>query len=239
MNIIANLRNRQFVSEGEGKPVPSEGAGRYFCLLGMHFWKLVQLNLLLIAFSLPIFTFPAALCGVNRVCVKLIREGNVFLWDEFITEFKASFVKSLWLGIIFAILLFGGYYLLSLGISNAQSIWSVVFIAFGLTVFVFSLALSSYVFVLVPMLPLGNKALLKNARSLIMLKPLRALCVIAFELAMAIVAAALFPISFFLLATCWPMLIQYTVCFLVNTPVQQFIIAPYEAEIAKKEKNPS
>ena len=235
MGILNILINRHYYGTGTGFPVPKSGARRYFCLLGMHFWKLIELNLIFIAFSLPVITLPAALCGLNRALVKLIREGNVFLWDEFFTEFKSSFLKSLSLGLLFALLTFTGYYFISLGVTNAQSIYGIAFFAIGLTVFLSSVVWGCYVFVLIPMLSLKNGAILRNALSLIMLKPLRAICVPVPALIMAFVVCLLFPISALLLILCGFSLVQYTVCFLVNTPVQKHIIAPYEAAQAKKE----
>ena len=237
MGILSNYLTKQYTAEGTGKPVPKAGIGRYFSLLAMHFWKLVSLNFIFIVFSLPVVTLPAALCGANRVLIKLIREGNVFLWDEFFTEFKASFLKSLPLGLLFGFLLFLGYYFLSLGLTNAQSIYSIAFFSLGLTVILTALIWASYVFVLVPMLALKNRDLLRNALALITLKPLRAICIVAVELVMAFIAYLLFPISLILLVLCWFSFAQYTVCFIANTPVQEHIIAPYEAAQAKKESN--
>lgn len=81
--------------EGAGLPMPEGGIRRYALLLTTHFWKLIGLNLLFVLFSLPIITMPAALCGMNRVCMLLIRNGHCFLWQDFIEEFKRSFVRSI------------------------------------------------------------------------------------------------------------------------------------------------
>lgn len=238
MSVLENITNRLSYKEGTGKPVPSQGAGRYFSLLGMHFWKLVGINLLFIVFSIPIVTIPAALCGVNRVCVKLIREGNVFLWEEFFEEFKASFKKSLILGLLFIFLLFAGYYLMSLGITNvALPIWSMIFWVLGILAAATGLCWGAYAFVLTPLLELKNKELLKNAFSLVMLEPARALGVAAAILIMSFLAAIFYPISIFLLVFCWFSLTQYTVCFLVNTTVQEHIIGPYEAAANERDEN--
>lgn len=225
-----NHMNTKSSSDGTGKAVPEGGIGRYLCLLGLHFWKFVQLNLLFVAFSIPIVTIPAALCGVNRVCIKLIREGNVFLWEEFFGEFKASFKKSLILGLLFDFLLFAGYYLMSLGVTNAAlPLWSMAFWVLGILAAATGLCWGAYAFALTPLLELKNKELLKDAFSLVMVKPGRALGVAGVTLGMAFFAAIFYPISLILLVLCWFTLTQYTVCFLVNTMAQEYIIGPYEA----------
>jgi len=65
--------------EGAGLPLPEGGFWRYAVILATNFWKLVGLNLFFVAFSLPVITMPAALCGLNRVCMLLIRNGYCFL----------------------------------------------------------------------------------------------------------------------------------------------------------------
>jgi uncharacterized membrane protein YesL len=62
-------------------------------------WKLVALNLMFLAFSIPVVTMPASLCGMNRVLIKLWREGNCFLWSDFWDEFKANILKPCRLGL--------------------------------------------------------------------------------------------------------------------------------------------
>ena len=71
MSLFGKRQNR----EGAGLPLPEGGFRRYAAVLGTNFWKLVRLNLIFILFSLPVVTIPAALCGVNRVCMLLIRNG--------------------------------------------------------------------------------------------------------------------------------------------------------------------
>jgi len=234
----SNHIGTQSSRNGTGKPVPGGGIGRYFCLLGLHFWKFVGLNLLFVAFSIPIVTMPAALCGVNRMCFKLIREGNVFLWEEFIIEFKTSFKKSLVLGLLFAFLLFVGYYLMSLGLTNtALPLWSLAFWALGILGTAAALSWGAYAFALTPVLALKTKDILKDAFSLVVIKPGRALATVAVSLFMILFAYVLYPISLFLLALCWFALTQYTICFLVNTTAQEYIIGPYEAAANKRSEN--
>ena len=98
------LFGRRGDREGAGLPLPEGGIRRYGVLLATHFWKLVELNLLFILFSIPIVTLPAALCGVNRVCVLLIRNGYCFVWGDFWEEFRRSFRRSLFPALLFALL---------------------------------------------------------------------------------------------------------------------------------------
>lgn len=210
---------------------PKTGFPRFFYLLRTHFWKFAELNLIFLVCSIPVITIPAALCGVNRVCLKLIREGNVFLWEEFRGEFRASFVRSLAPGALFGALLFAGYYCMSLGLTNAAlPLWSLLFWVLGIAAGVLGLGWGAYCFVLMPLLSQGNRALMKNALLLCLLQPGRALAVCAVAALAAAAAAVFFPVSTVLLLFGWGALAQYGVCFLVNGPAERYIIGPYEAK---------
>ena len=126
MDNLGNLAKKRWEKEGNDSPVPQRGAKRYFFLLGTHFWKLVAGNLLFLVFSIPVVTMPASLAALNRVCVKLVRDGNCLLWQEFWAEWKQGFVSSLLLGLPYGIGIAAGYYLVSLGLSNVQSIYGVL-----------------------------------------------------------------------------------------------------------------
>ena len=214
---------------------PQSGIGLYFYVLVTHFWKFVTLNLLLVAFALPVVTLPAAICAVNRVCVLLIREGNCFLWDDFFKEFRSSFRKSLPMGLLFGVGIAAGYYLVSLGLSNGQSIFGMLFLATGLFLSIGTALLGSWAFVLLAMLPLRCADVLKNARALTGLEGKRDIAILATHAAVLAFTLMLLPFSLIPLPLFLLSLAQYTVCFLVNTAVQQRVIAPFEAAQKAKE----
>ena len=190
------LFGRRGDREGAGLPLPEGGIRRYGVLLATHFWKLVELNLLFILFSIPIVTLPAALCGVNRVCVLLIRNGYCFVWGDFWEEFRRSFRRSLLPALLFALLLFVGYYAMSLGLSNAGlPDWSVLFWAVGIAASAAGICWGGYFFVLVALLDQKNKVVLKNARLLCMVNPFKAFVVLAAVAVMVFLLAALMPLG--------------------------------------------
>jgi uncharacterized membrane protein YesL len=209
------------------KPVPTGGIRRYFFLLYTHFWKLVALNLIFLLFSLPLITLPAALCGMNRVWVKLIGEGNSFLWQDFFGEFKSSFVKSLPLGLLFGGGLFVAWYLLSLSFTNGQTVFGMLFAAIGLFVLLLSLLMGGWAFVLVAMLPLRNRDILKNARALAVLSRSRSAGLILTALMLGFFTVVLLPLSLIPLFLLSVSLAQYTICFLVYDAVDEHILKPY------------
>lgn len=224
------------MKEGNDRPVPQSGIARYWFLLMTHFWKLIAANLLFVIFSLPVITLPAALTALNRVCVKLVREGNCLLWPEFRDELRASLGSSLLLGLPYAALLAVSYYLLSLGISNASSVFGMLFSALGLCALFICVIFESWAFVLKAILALPNRDIRKNARVLAMLEIRRTLAALGIEALLLFLVFALFPYSLALLALLIPALGQFTIVSLLNSRIQERVIDPFVAKQAEAER---
>lgn len=218
------------MKEGPGRPDPEMGPRRFFSFLWTNIWKLVGANLLFTAFSLPVVTIPAALCALNRVCVLLYREGHCFLWMDFRQEFRRSFFKSLAPGLLFALMLLGGYYFMSLGAGNAAlPLWSMLFWLVGMLLTAGGLCWGTYYFVLAAMLDLKPRTLMKNAGLLCMARPGRAGLLLVFEVGTGLLAAALMPIFLAALLLIWFSLAQYCLCYWVYDLADELILQPYEA----------
>jgi hypothetical protein len=189
---------------------------------------MILLNLIFIAFSIPVVTLPAALCGMNRVWVNLVRDGNCFLWLDFIGEFKSSFKKSLPLGLLFGGGLFVSWYILSLSVTNGDTVFGVFFGAIGIFAALFTTLMGGWTFALVAMLPLKNRDLLKNARILALLSVWRSIGVVAAVVLLGVFTFFLFPYALVPVVFLLVSLVQYTICFLVYEPVMERIVRPYE-----------
>ncbi len=226
MNLTEKLTGR--AARESGHPVPARGVRRYLYLLCTNFWKLIGLNLLFLLFSLPIVTLPAALCALNRVAVKLVRDGYCLLWLEFRDEFKCEFFKSLPIGALSLALFGAAYYLLSLSLSNPASVYGMLFGVLGLTVLLLCTALSAYAFLMLPMLALQNRDILSNAYRLALLGGWRTLAALGVCFSTAALLASLFPVGLALLALFAFSFTQFTLCALLNPVIQRYVIAPYE-----------
>jgi len=228
MNITEMIKRKRFEpGKGVTELPPEKGLKGFLFLLSAHLWKLVTLNLLFLAFSIPVVTMPAAFCGMNRVLIKLIRDGNCFLWAEFIKEFKANLFKSLPFGILSAFLLFDAYYLLSLSISVSDGFdlfWGTLgFICLG-----FEILFSGYVYVFLPTLSLANRYIAKNAFIFMITEWKANILILGCVLFMLLVSLAFFPCMLFFLVFITISLTQMVVCTAVNEPLQRRIIGPYE-----------
>lgn len=213
---------------GVAEPPPQGGWRRFFFVLGTHFWKLISLNLLFLAFSIPLITIPAALCGMNRVHITLYRNGNCFVWTEFYKEFRANLWKALPLGIFGGIGLFASYYFLSYGTSITSDGVEVLSTALGILLLAFTVLFTQYAFVFLATLNLKLGQIARNALIFTMSEWRANGIILTSVIVTVLVLASLFPYTLVLLFFVSFSLQQLVICAAVNTPLQKRIIGPYE-----------
>lgn len=222
--------SNRFQREGAGRPAPSTGWPRAGVMAMTHFWKLVAVNLLFVVFSLPVFTLPAALTALNRVCVIIYKEGNIFLFTEFWKEFKRSFWRTMLPALGFGVLLFGGYFFMSLANGNLQlGFVAVVFFALGMLMVAVAVLVGEYFFVVIAVLDISVVNGLKNAFLLSISKPVYSIGTLLLVAFLAVALAALMPlIGSVLLVLIWVSLTQYPICFMVYDITEDLVLIPYE-----------
>jgi len=220
--------------EGSGLPAPREGVRRYFYLLWNHFWTFIGVNLMFVAFSLPVVTLPAALCAMDRVFIKLVRDGYALVWLEFRDEFKAELPQSLPLGALFGGVLFLAYYLLSLGVSYPASLFGLLFLALGIFLSVLGLGLGAYTFLMRAMFPIRNRDVLHNAAALMSRPAGRGWAAAGIPLLMIVLVMIGAPVTLVLLPLLLVSLTQYTLCFVLNDPIQELVVSPWEKSQEKE-----
>lgn len=210
-------------------PVPDSGVKLFLFLLRNHFWKMANATLLCILFALPIITAPASFAALNRVYVKLIRDGNCFLWEEFKKEFTSSFSKALFAGLLLVATLFFCYYCLSMCISNQNTIYGIFYGMLGALTLQFAAPFFCYVFVMFPMLDLPLGTILGNAWRLVFAASGRSLAILGICALCAFLGFVLFPLSLFAAVFGGLALAQFALCFLAYGAVWSHVIV-HEAD---------
>lgn len=230
-----SILRRRFEKEGAGTPAPSVGAAGFFYQIGAFFWRFVTANVLFLLASVPIVTMPVALSALNRVCIKLYRDRNVLVWEEFRDEFKGSFKKGLLMGLFFGVGMFFAYYLLSLGKTNWENPFGVLFVAAGVVVLTGLALWAAYAFVLLASLDLEQvRDILHNAWVLMFLGRKHTLGIFGVLLLVGLFTWLFFPFTLLPLLFCGIALMQYTICMLVNEPMQTHILTPYAMQQEEK-----
>ena len=229
MGILEQIGKKRFApGKGVTELPPQKGARRFFFLLTTHFWRLIRLNMLFVLFCLPVVTIPAALCGMNRVIVTLVRDGNCFLWSEFSKEFKANFLKSIPFGLLFAFLTLDAYFFFDAASAAGDPGMNILAGAAGCVFLGFAVLFGSYVFVLLPTLALRNRYIARNAFILMLTEWRTSLLILACTFIIAFITAALFPFTIILVVLILFSLVQLVICTAINEPLQRRIIGPFE-----------
>lgn len=98
MNWIYNIYFREGPGIPKDMPKP-EGLRLLAVVLGREWWGLLKLNLLFIAFSLPIVTLPAAWYATVSISVMMIEDRNVYLWRDFWSAFRSHLLFTTGFGL--------------------------------------------------------------------------------------------------------------------------------------------
>ena len=230
MKLLGNYWQR----EGKGTTAPASGWPRAGAMALTHFWKLIAANILFVIFSLPVITLPAALTALDRVCVIIFRDGNIFLWHEFRKEFCRSFTRTLLPGSCFALLLFGGYFFMSMGNGNpGLGVITLLFWSIGILMTMTALLVGEIFFIMISVLEIRNTDALKNAVILSMAKPGYSLAILLIIVLLLTSAAALMPVlGSVLLFFIWIVLAQYPICYMVYDLIDRMILTPFEEQQA-------
>ena len=212
---------RQSAPVEDAAPPPEKGVARFFFLLTTHLSKLFILNMLFLVFCLPVITIPAAVAGMSRVCMLLVRNGVSFVWTDFITEVKASFLKSIPVFISCAAFI-GLAYFCFISSRNSGEL-SFFLISISVFLFIMGLLIGCYAFAMLSMCSLRIRDILKNAFLLFFLEPKADLALVLF---VGVIAAAfiwLLPYTI-PLALIFFALLSLISSIIVNEPLKRRII---------------
>ena len=93
-----------YFGEGPGidKNAPRpEGLRLLGAVLVREWWELLKLNLLFVAFALPLVTIPAAWFAAVSISVTMIEDRNVWLLRDFWAAFRSRFALTTLVGMAF------------------------------------------------------------------------------------------------------------------------------------------
>lgn len=151
--------------KGVDKGAPEKKRFFYFFeLFGRKFWKLIQLNLIFLLFSIPIVTIGPAYVAMCKVMKDMVNERGIFLFSDFFEAFKKNFKQSIifWIIDLFIIVVFSVCIPFYYNMTNDNMFGWVLFGLSMCLMFVWFL-MNCYMFVMMPILDMKLKPMLKNA----------------------------------------------------------------------------
>jgi len=211
---------------------------QYFEIFFGKFWKLVILNLLYVAFCIPIVTIGPATAAMFYVLRNYNQRRHVFLPSDFIDSFKKNFKQGfvVWLLDLAAILLLAYNYFFWTGDVGLPSL--LTDIAFAVLVFisVILLFMNYYIFTLISSFYMTLKQVIKNSFIFAVIGLWRNLFI---TLILAVIGLLCF--TFYGIATILALIIlfsftAFTVSFLIYPVIKRYLIDPVLEEEEKKRR---
>ncbi|HIZ56921.1 MAG TPA: YesL family protein [Firmicutes bacterium] len=208
----------------------------FFDIYFRKFWKLVLLNLLYIAFCIPIVTIGPATAGFTYVLRNYAREEHAFLFSDFIDAFRKNWKQSALLFVLNCACIF-------LIVNAFIFYWSMestlfAIIAMGICFFlgIILLFMNYYAHLMIVTTALPFKHILKNSFFLSFIGVRTNLITTFFVVVLGGASAFFYPFSlpviiFLLFST-----VGLIVCFNSYPYIKKYVIDPYYRE--REEKNP-
>ena len=204
--------------KGVSEPPSDKGFKRFAFIFSTHFTKLICLNILLIAFSIPIITIPASLAGMTRVLMRLTRDGVCDLWTDFWEEFKTCFAPRLLSWLILNIIPVIIAIILSIIIPGFEVLWA------WLPLYAFSLIIQGYLFPVTTIIDVSLSENIRNAVALSIMEWKKSMLILVIVGGIQLLCFMFFPVSIIIIALFSFSVSQLAVCIVVNEPIQKHLI---------------
>ena len=222
MKMLGRIKQKmtdRIVKPGPGvdSPPPERGLSRLRFVISTHFSKLLLLNLLFVAFCIPVVTIPASISGMTYVLMKLVRTGSCYIWSDFWKELKAAFIQKISVSLTLLVLVAATYYLATqLPFIWGGILFNVILIIAGLTL--------CYWFVLIATLDLSLGKNLKNAFILAALEWKASLGILLILLVFYMACFFYFPYTVPILLLVGFSLPQLVVCTILYGPIKDRLL---------------
>ncbi|HEV7275239.1 MAG TPA: DUF624 domain-containing protein [Devosiaceae bacterium] len=198
MNWLAQMWTR----EGPGIPrdaPPKEGLALLVDVVARNWWELIQLNLLIILFGLPLVTLPAALVAAGRICALMLEDRPLYLGRDFLAAFRAKFWPASAAGALgfgaFALAAYAAFVFLQAARAN---LFLAMPLALSAATAVFALLATAYAFTLLAMRDQQLSLLLRRALLGALARPLPVLVAFGFVALLWLLHILFYPASIFM-----------------------------------------
>jgi uncharacterized membrane protein YesL len=231
---MMNWLTRWMMREGPGIPkgLPKPTGLRLFGhILLREAWELFKLNLLIVVFSLPLVTAPAAHAAAMRISTAMIGDDNVYLLQEYRRAFAETFARATIAG-------FGALLIIALGL-YAVFIWgqmavaAPIYAAFAvacLAASVFAAMVVTHLMVLIAISPRPLGQLMPLAVKAVLARPLPVLGGLAFAGALWAAHIAFYPVSIFMPAVCNFSVVMLALTFAALPAAECLLAAPHRRD---------
>ena len=232
--------NYRKTGSGVSKGAPKKKAFFLFWeIFGAKFWKFFQINLIYVAFCIPVVTFGPATAAMTQVMRKFVIGDPIFVFHEFWTAFKKNFRQGLFMGsldiIIICVIIFNlNFYVAAL--ENISDMQTKIMIAASLAVCFIVVMMHFYIYPQIVALNLNLFQIIKNSFILMIVGFRRSFAAFFSWAAIAALMVAGYPYSMLLLPVLPFAWMSFIATFCAYPVIQKHVIDPFYE--ARGEKNP-
>ncbi|MDR0222719.1 MAG: DUF624 domain-containing protein [Oscillospiraceae bacterium] len=205
---------------------------KFFELFGRKFWKLILLNLVYIAFCVPVVTIGPATAALSHVMRKFVLEQPIFMFGEFVFAFKKNFKQSAAVGIAdaaFILLFFNALFFFGAREDN-------VMLAMTMISGVIFTTMNLYIYPQIVCLQLKLPAIVKNSALLGIVGLKRNAVTVAVFIGIISLFAFMFPYSVIFIPIAPFSQLAFLSVFNAYPVIRKYIVDPYYE--SRGEKNP-
>lgn len=198
--------------------------------LSREFWSLIALNFIFIISCIPIITIGPAICALNYVCGKMVRDEPIDTMSDFKKGFKDNIFQGIAVGFVvlfvFVALLYAYFFYRSVLGYVAYVLIALIAIFALFNIYIFPLA----VFVQLPV-----KAIFKNSFLLCLMSPKKSLICFAVSFMLLFVNLLIYPVCIGYYLICGFSLGILINCFFVYPIIKKYVIFDGEEQTEPSE----
>lgn len=208
-------------------------------IFGAKFWKFFQINLIYVAFCIPIVTFGPATAAMTQLMRKFVIGEPIFVFHEFMNAFKKNFKQAFIMGIIDIFLIVILVYNLnfySAALMNTDEMSTKVILALSVAMGFFVIMMHFYIYPQIVALNLRLPQIIKNSFILMVVGFKNSFAAFFAWFALAALVMLGFPYTMLTLPFIPFAWMNFIATFCAYPVIQKHIIDPYYE--SRGEKNP-
>lgn len=208
-------------------------------IFGAKFWKFFQINLIYVAFCIPIVTFGPATAAMTQLMRKFVIGEPIFVFHEFMNAFKKNFKQAFIMGIIDIFLIVILVYNLnfySAALMNTDEMSTKVILALSVAMGFFVIMMHFYIYPQIVALNLRLPQIIKNSFILMVVGFKSSFAAFFAWFALAALVMLGFPYTMLTLPFIPFAWMNFIATFCAYPVIQKHIIDPYYE--SRGEKNP-
>ena len=209
--------------------MPEKRGWKLLYQLGIFFPVFFLMNILFLGVSLGIVTIPAGVSAMNRVFLKILRHADFHVIKDFFGEFRASFFRSLGLGMTIGLIFLVSLTAPALSLAMPAGTVKIISVVISSFITLLTFLLLAYALAMTAATPLPAREIMFNALLLTLIGGRHTFRLIFFFF-LYLIQLWVFPFSIILILLGTPAFLQFYVMKAAYAAVHSYVITDQDHE---------